>query len=383
MLHWMDSGRVHLTNLKPLKALFKSSYRLIRKNCSFCFFLLIFVSDVFAQGKNQTPAHYHDIFSELPIHDAASLSVLKKNENPEAKIRQYIFIKSNVSKSVCYVGEPILLSYELYSALQNESEVNKLPSFSGAGMIELSVLNELPVYRKINNLYYRVFNLRQFQLIPNLPGKLIIDTLSVMNTVHYRTATDSIGHYEGIVNSNTLVIEVKPLPETGKPADFSGAVGNFQLDVSVDSDRVAAGETNRLHIAISGSGNFTPLSMPEINWPPGFDYFPEREKLTMVKNNFPPLGREIFDIPFVPKRAGRYFIPGLKIEFFNAIKGHYDKSSSDSIKIIVLAAKPSSAVEQEPEDKKSGHHIALWAWLAIALAAIISLIIFMKKKRHH
>ncbi len=379
----MDSGRVHLTNLKPLTALFKSSYRILRKNCSFCFFLLIFTSDVFAQGKNPPPAQYHDIFSDLPINDAASLSVLKKNENPELKIRKYIFIKSRVSKSVCYVGEPILLSYELYSALQNESEVAKLPSFAGAGMIELSVLNELPVYSKINGLNYRVFNLRQFQLIPNLPGKLFIDTISVANIVHYKIGADSTGHYEGMVNSGTMVIEVKPLPESGKPVDFSGAVGNFQLDVSVDSDRVAAGETNALHIAISGSGNFTPLSMPEINWPSGFDYFPEREKLTMVKNNFPPLGREIFDIPFVPKKAGRYFIPGLKIEFFNAIKGHYDKSRSDSIKIIVLAAKPSVQVEQEPDNKTPGHLIALWIGLAIALAAMVCLVIFMKKKRHH
>ena len=322
MQRWTDSGKVPQTDQKFLIALLKPSHKKICKNYLISFFFLILHSVAPAQHNPSAPARFHDIFSDLPVPDAASLSVLKKNENPQAKVQRFIFIRSVVSHTKCYVGEPVLLTYQLYSALQNESEIYKLPSFAGFSMMELSVVNEHPVYKIIRGQNYRVFNLRQFQIIPQQAGPLMIDTLAVSNTVHYKINSDSTGHYEGIVYADPIIINVKPLPDPGKPVNFSGAVGDFQLKVSVDSTRLAAGEANALHIEISGSGNFIPLSMPEINWPDGFDYFPARDKTTMEKNSFPPVGKETFDIAFVPKKAGKFIIPRLQISFFDAPSGN-------------------------------------------------------------
>jgi len=359
----------------------KPSHKKLYKNCLISFFFLIFQSVILAQHTSPPPARFHDIFSDLPIPDAASLSILKKNENPQARIQRFIFIRLAISNTKCYVGEPVLLTYLLYSALQNESEIYKLPSFAGSSMMELSVVNEHPVYKIIRGQNYRVFNLRQFQIIPQQAGPLKIDTLAVSNTVHYKINPDSTGHYEGIVSADPVTINVKPLPELGKPVNFSGAVGDFQLKVSVDSTRIAAGEANALHIEISGSGNFIPLSMPEINWPDGFDYFPVRDKTTMEKNSFPPVGRETFDISFVPKKAGKFFIPRLQISFFDVLHGLYKTSSSDPIGIVVLPARHSAAVKPEPADKPSIHGYDIWIPVTIILATILGFFIFMWKRK--
>jgi hypothetical protein len=362
--------------------LLKPPYKRFLKNWILCFSFMGIFNGVLAQHTKPKEAHFQDIFGDLPIHDAASLSVLKKNENPEKKIHDNIFIKSFVSKPVCYVGEPILLSYQLFSALQNESEIYKLPSLSGSAILELSVVNEHPEYKEIKGKTYRVFNLSQFQLTPQSAGKFQIDTLAVSNTVRYRIDPDSTGHYEGIVYSKPMSIEVKPLPERGKPVGFSGAVGDFLLKVSVDSLRIAAGETDALHIEITGSGNFIPLSMPKINWPVNFDYFPAREKSNLIKNTFPPVGNQNFDILFVPQKGGRFSIPGLQIVFFNAAKGVYETSSSKPIEIIVLPAKATPADEKEIQVSVPAHHYGIWAWAALLLVAVLVLFIFIRNNKH-
>lgn len=376
-----DSGKVLQTDQKVLIALHKTSHKKLCKNCLISFFLLFLNALVLAQHQPQPPARFHDIFSDLPIPDAASLSILKKNENPQAKVQRFIFIRSFVSNTKCYVGEPVLLIYQLYSALQNESEIYTLPSFAGSSMMELSMVNEHPVYKVIGGQNYRVFNLRQYQIIPQQAGQLVIDTLAASNRIHYKVNTDSTGYYEGIVYAEPVIIHVKPLPDRGKPANFPGAVGEFQLKVSVDSLRLAVGETNALHIEISGSGNFIPLSMPEINWPDGFDNFPVREKTTMEKNIFPPVGKETFDIAFVPKKSGKFFIPGLQISFFDPLHGLYKTSNSDSIGIVVLPAPQASAAGAEPANKPSLHNYDIWIPVTIILVTILGFFIFMWRRK--
>ncbi|MEO6960778.1 MAG: BatD family protein [Puia sp.] len=346
----------------------------------FCFLLLSLIINSRAQQKNPAQAKFPDIFSNLPIPDAAKLSVLRENERPLSKIRANLFVKVSSSKTTCFVGEPILVTYELYSALQNESEIDRLPSFAGFAVLELSVVNEQVVYKTIHGRSYRAFHLRQFQLVPQQSGRLTIDSLTVNNVIHYRIPPDSDRHYSGIVASTPLTIDVRALPSEKKPPDFSGVVGHFQLSVSVDSQRIAAGETNTLHIAISGSGNFIALSQPDISWPPGFDYFPVHEKTILTKNSFPPSGQQLFDIPFVPSREGEFSIPALQITYFDATKGDYKQSSSSPILIKVSPPKikqPSKALEAKPNNQFS----ATWIRIALVVILILLLLIFVRKRK--
>jgi len=62
--------------------------------------------------------------------------------------------------------------------------------------------------------------------------------------------------------SNALELTVRPLPELGKPDDFSGAVGRFQLSGSIDRNRLNAGETATLVLKLNGRGA---LHKPKIN----------------------------------------------------------------------------------------------------------------------
>jgi hypothetical protein len=63
--------------------------------------------------------------------------IIRKGENITEKINKNIFIRVNVSQSSCYVGEPIVVTYKLYTRLKSESSITKNPSFNGFSVIDL------------------------------------------------------------------------------------------------------------------------------------------------------------------------------------------------------------------------------------------------------
>src|ERR1700712_429431 len=104
------------------------------KHIAFCIICLYFVSNACAQNKNKVPASVHDIFNDLPINDPSKNSILQPGEDSIKKIRENIFVTSVISKRHCFLGEPVLLTVSLYSALQSTSKIAKAPSFAGFGV---------------------------------------------------------------------------------------------------------------------------------------------------------------------------------------------------------------------------------------------------------
>ena len=51
-----------------------------------------------------------------------------------------------------------------------------------------------------------------------------------------------------------MTIDVKPLP-AGKPADFSGGVGEFNITSSINSTNVKTNDAVTVKLVISGTGN--------------------------------------------------------------------------------------------------------------------------------
>ena len=61
-------------------------------------------------------------------------------------------------------------------------------------------------------------------------------------------------------------IEIKPLPSTNRPNDYSGAIGSFRAQYFVDAKQVEVGDPVRLNFSIEGKGEFCchPCSYPRI-----------------------------------------------------------------------------------------------------------------------
>ena len=137
------------------------------------------------------------------------------------------------------------------------------------------------------------------------------------------------------LSTEPTTIEVLALPTADKPASFTGAIGDFAMQVYTDRNQTQVGEPIMLSVEISGNGNFDRINGPTIpetaHWR---SYEPE--------SNFQPriagsalLGTKRFDYVMVPKQAGTLKIPEMRFAYFEPGTQRYTQLSSPAIEIEV------------------------------------------------
>ena len=168
-------------------------------------------------------------------------------------------MKVQVDRNTCYVGELIAVTYKLYSRLNAESRVTRLPSLNGFSVYDITDPSADAVsVEKVKGKEFTVHTIRKSQLIPLQSGSIDLDPVEVENTVHFikgglrqephrsgNRLQDLLDRLAGEENpgpavdesvtldTKPLTVTVKPLPEENKPANFNGAVGNFTIEASL------------------------------------------------------------------------------------------------------------------------------------------------------
>ena len=301
--------------------------------------------------------------------------VLKPGENPKDKIKKGLFVKVQVDKKSCYVGEPIVATYKLYTRVSSESRITKQPSLNGFSVYDMIDPSQDAVsVEKVNGKNYTVHTIRKAQLIPLQAGTVDLDPVEVDNTVHF---VKSAGHSNGgghsgnsirdlldamadesgygpevdekvTLDTKPVPITVKPLPDAGKPAGYNGAVGNFSVEASLDHKSVAADDEATLHVVVKGKGNLPVINAPAVNWPSGFQAFDPRAKDDFNKTVAPMAGSKSFDYVFTPGTAGHYTIPQIDFPYFDPATQTYKTAETQPMDIQVTPAVRSHA---KPTDK--------------------------------
>ena len=327
--------------------------------------------------------------------------VLKPGENIKDKIKKGLFVKVDVSKSSCYVGEPIVATYKLYTRVSSESRVTRRPSLNGFSVYDMIDPSQDAVgVEKLNGKNYTVHIIRKTQLIPLQSGTIDLDPVEVENTVHFvksggrgggghsgnsiRDLLDAMtdeGGYGPEVDENVtldtkpLPITVKPLPEANKPAGFNGAVGNFSVEASLDHKSVAAEDEATLHLVVKGKGNLPVITAPVVNWPADIQAFDPTAKEDVNKTVAPMSGSKSFDYVFTPRTAGHYTIPQINFPYFDPASQTYKTAETQPLDIQVTPAvrshsKPAlrnTAQQQAPPMGIIGYARSYGIWIAAFL----------------
>ena len=79
------------------------------------------------------------------------------------------------------------------------------------------------------------------------------------------------------LKSNTVNVEVTGLPP-GKPANFSGAIGDFKLEAEADPRKAQAGDPVTVRLILSGRGNFDRIAAPVLSDERGLRTYPATSK---------------------------------------------------------------------------------------------------------
>lgn len=342
--------------------------------------LLTFV----AKAQHTAPVQLPSLIDELQRENYDVNPVLDANETPAEKIRKNIFIKVSANKTSCFVGEPVLVTYELFSGLRSQSKVSKQPAFSGCSVIEMTT-DEPPALQKRGDKLYRIFLIRRVQLIPLQEGSLKLGNALVDNEVTFSSVTNpyQTQDFSATVSSVPLIINVKALPDKNKPSNFSGIIGRFHITSKVDSLTIAKGENNVLQVNIEGEGNFESITAPYIEWPKGTEHFDANDSQHIDKLRFPSHGGVTFNIPFIGTKKGYITIPVISFTYFDAATVNYITVKTKDIHVLVTHAltKTERAKNIVTEDITNRKY--LWIVPAIALTVGFVWIVSSKKNRKH
>ncbi|MBD3234518.1 MAG: hypothetical protein GF315_12405 [candidate division Zixibacteria bacterium] len=264
-----------------------------------------------------------------------------------------LFITAELNKRKAYVNEQVILTFKFYQAIRirGNPELEK-PSFDGFWIEDLPPQKKY--YEHIDGTRYYVVEIKT-ALFPTSPGEKEIDPfkLTIMpdefSTFFGRDPFDAFFNRRKpsqpeVLYSNRLKLDVKPLPVENKPANFTGAVGQFSLRAAPDVVEVEVNEPINYTITITGSGNIKAVDRPELNVPPEFRSYPSNASENINKNNYRLGGTRVFEEVLIPKSPGTFELSPVRFSYFDPDKEKYIRMESKSYSFKV---NPSSVAESE------------------------------------
>jgi hypothetical protein len=184
------------------------------------------------------------------------------------------------------------------------------------------------------------------------------------------------------LTSDSTPVVVQPLPQSGRPAGFGGAVGSLTIQASVSPRRVAAGEAAVLTVEVEGTGNVKALPEPELPAIDGAEVFPPTQQSRISVEENVVGGVKQFRWMIVPREAGTLAIPPVEYSVFNPELRQYVVLSTDSLSLDVApyAAATQSAADSalRPLRTMPGHASLQWVRSpAYAMAQLVPLILLL------
>ena len=260
---------------------------------------------------------------------------------------QDLFITASASKTNVYEQEAFVLTYKIYTRESNLQLNNaKLPDFKGFHSQEIEMTTNArwtPEHYQGRNYYTTVY--RQFVLFPQQSGKLYIDPAQFQMTVGKPVQSDD--PFDAFFNGGSNVIEIKksistpkiainvnPLP-AGKPADFSGGVGEFYISSSINNKELKTNDAITIKLVISGTGNLKLISNPEIKFPDDFEVYDPKvdNQVRLTREGL--TGNKVIEYLAIPRHAGTYKIPGVSFSYFDIRSKSYKTLKTEEYVINV------------------------------------------------
>ena len=293
---------------------------------------------------------------DIEVTERNPIEERKEREN-DIDINKRIFIELTTDKEDAYIYEQIIMSFKLFfqKGLPVE-DLDYVPPSTKSFLTER--LGEERRYEEVRDgILYNVIELRT-ALFPVVSGNLEIPSAKFKCNILVRQQAsrswdpfeESFGNslfneflgrkdyrYPVERDTNAVKLLINPLPETDKPADFTGAVGTFTMDVSAKPAKVNVGDPITLTITISGTGNIKTFGEPVLN-PEGADDFKfySTEASTKITDKEEGItGVKVFNKVIEPQHENIYATPAVSFSYFDPETEQYRNITREPIPVTV------------------------------------------------
>lgn len=297
--------------------------------------------------KQATIEYNGQIYKTNPIKINVTSAVEQPKDPNDTQISadDNIYLVADISKTNPYINEPITVVYKLYFSynigITNWRELDK-PKYNDFWSQNIDIKQLVGEEGMFKGEKYRFVVLRKTVLYPQKSGKLVIEPLSLDIDVQLPTNRRDMFGRVVVTNGNKRVsagaknINVKALPEAGKPEDFSGAVGKFDFKVTPSKTNLKNGESLDLVVSVTGKGNMKLFTLPKPVVPNSLEMYDavHNEK---VNTSLAGMSGKISDsYTIIPQFKGNYPIKPLQFSYFDLGSRTYKTINSPEIMINVL-----------------------------------------------
>jgi hypothetical protein len=156
--------------------------------------------------------------------------------------------------------------------------------------------------------------------------------------------------------SADIEMTVLPLPEEGRPPNFKGLVGDFEIAIHAEPRELSVGDPISVEMNVSGSGNFDSLAAPALTSPGDWKMYPAR-RLNIRQPD--PTGetveqRATFNQVIIPQKLVAE-IPPFEIQYFSPTQKKYVTARTEPVPVNVKeAANPPAKRPAPPVVATSG-----------------------------
>ncbi|HJP30308.1 MAG TPA: BatD family protein [Candidatus Latescibacteria bacterium] len=267
-------------------------------------------------------------------------------------LEEVIFVRAVAERDTAYVGQQVVVRFDLcYRFNLRDVGFAEIPTFTGFWVKELFVAQRLAPQREmIDGVAYDVAPLRRVALFPTSAGTHTVESLSVKCSVPQGrgrgSLLDALSMFDDpifgrgqsmMVRSEPIVLQVLPLPEQGRPVDFAGAVGHFEVSGVAQPQQVDIGDPITLRIEIEGDGNVQSIAEPEMS-PRGFEVYAPTVELEEGKTATGAYGaRKKMEYILIPEQGGRRRIPAVEVSYFDPDTRRYRTATTSNFDILIEA----------------------------------------------
>ncbi len=259
-----------------------------------------------------------------------------------AQPRGEVFLRATAEPAAAYLGQQVLYSLYLYTQ-SDISSINpeSLPDFQGFWVREVPQPKRYkPEMVEIEGKTFARVKLLERAIFPLREGEFELEPTRALMAVKVPSSMgfSLLSQTEEIQRvSNPVVVKVSPLPTP--PAGFTGAVGDLQLQSSVEPRTIESGEATTLSLELSGRGLLQGLPDPELPELPGIEVYPPQESSSDEVRRGQVYGQRTWSWVLIPKHPGPVEIPTLELPYFDPAESRFEVAASEPIRLDVLPSR--------------------------------------------
>jgi hypothetical protein len=290
--------------------------------------------------------------------------------NSSKDLQKAVFLVAELDKSHAYQGEQLTLTYKLYFRVDLMGfSSDKGPDLNGFWNQDVKKAGPITSNDVKTGTYkgqrFDYVVIKQTVLFPEHSGDLVIDPFALNVGVRYQAQSNSGDIFDKMfggetkeeqiqVKSEPVTVHVMPLPASGKPVGFSGAVGDFTVAANVDKKELKANETMNYDLKISGKGNLALINAPNINPPADFEKYDPKVTDNINVDPAGTSGSREYTYLLIPRHQGDFTFSPPGFSYFNPVSGRYVTlpAKSYNIKVNKGDAVTNSAVFNSQQDIK-------------------------------